>query len=700
MLIEGPPEGDGIVPLAPELDPPVALLVYQRDEPSSSVHYPFARFSPEWVAMLFGLRTGVPVRFVDLPAAVGLATPDRDRPGFDPIARLAETAGYEDPERWWEDWVERQAAPFDSIREAMGALREGYEPPPTEARREAHMRQGIRAALRSGSSRIAVVCGAWHAPALDVSAYTQTGDAKLLRGLRKAKVQATWVPWSYELLAFESGYAAGVESPAWYEHLFDAPEEPIAPWLARAATLLRGEGLDASSAQVVDAARLANALAVLRGRPAAGLPELTDALTAAVTGGSALPLGLVRERLIVGRKLGGVPDDAPMVPLQADLVRWQKRLRLKPEAGARPVQLDLRKENDRLRSRLLHRLDLLGLPWGEPEEAYGARGSFREHWVLQWTPQLAVELIAKSRYGTTVEAAATAVVRERLARGGEAGGAGAGAPRGGAASLSELTALARGALLADLGDAARAAVVALEERAAAGADVPELMDGVGPLADVVRYGDVRGSDVALVRPVLVSMLTRSCIGLPLAVASLDDEAARAMAERSDAVANAVSLLDEPALREQWHRALWTVGQRPGVHGLVAGRAWRLLLDSDEVDRERAAAELSKALSRAAGAAAGAAWLEGFLAGSGLVLVHDEALLGLIDEWLAGLPDDRFTDALPLVRRSFSVLTQPERRQVAQRLRAGPKRAADAELDVDVQRAEAALDLVTEILGAR
>ena len=46
-----------------------------------------------------------------------------------------------------------------------------------------------------------------------------------------------------------------------------------------------------------------------------------------------------------------------MVPLARDLQRAQRRLRLKPDAGARTLDLDLRTELGRGRSHLLHRLD-------------------------------------------------------------------------------------------------------------------------------------------------------------------------------------------------------------------------------------------------------------------------------------------------------------------------------------------------------
>ncbi len=62
--------------------------------------------------------------------------------------------------------------------------------------------------------------------------------------------------------------------------------------------------------------------------------------------GSDVPLALVHDRLVVGDVLGEVPQAAPAVPLQRDLDRIQRRLRLRPEALERELELDLRKEND------------------------------------------------------------------------------------------------------------------------------------------------------------------------------------------------------------------------------------------------------------------------------------------------------------------------------------------------------------------
>src|SRR5262249_47528076 len=158
----------------------------------------------------------------------------------------------------------------------------------------------IRAAEGEGYKRIAVVCGAWHSPAL---AATGNGagekqDAALLASLKRTKVQATWIPWTNSRLAYRTGYGAGVTSPGWYEHLWTTPDGRVSSrWLAKAAHLLRSEGLDASSASVIEAVRLADALAAMRDLPMPGLAEMHEAVQTVLCAGESARMQLIRDRL-------------------------------------------------------------------------------------------------------------------------------------------------------------------------------------------------------------------------------------------------------------------------------------------------------------------------------------------------------------------------------------------------------------------
>jgi hypothetical protein len=307
LLVEGPPEADGLAAFAgrAELAPPVALLLYAAAAPERAVFYPFAAYSPEWQALRYASEQAIPVRFCDLAQSHRLAiAPDpapieeADTIRADPLQWLAHAAGYGDTETWWDHLVEQwrdSIGLFDAVAEMMTAVRGAIDTPlsPLEARREAAMRTAIRAAEKEGHARIAVVCGAWHVPALAAMPSAKS-DAELLKGLPKEKVLATWIPWSYGRLTFASGYGAGVASPGWYQHVWTHGEQAGLYWLTEVAALLRRQDLDASSAQVIDALRLADTLAALRKRPRAGLDELLEAVRAVFCQDSDIALRMIQ----------------------------------------------------------------------------------------------------------------------------------------------------------------------------------------------------------------------------------------------------------------------------------------------------------------------------------------------------------------------------------------------------------------------
>jgi hypothetical protein len=202
--------------------------------------------------------------------------------------------------------------------------------------------------------------------------------------------------------------------------------------------------------------------------------------------------------------------------------------------------------------------------------------------------------------------------------------------------------------------------------------------------------------------VLGTVVVRAAIGLRAACASLDDDAAEAMRSAIEAAHRGVALMDDPELRTPWLRALATVASDDHIHGSISGRANRLLLDADEIDQETAALRLSRHLSRSTAGAAAAAWLDGFLAGEALLLLHSDELLDIVDAWLGSVPEETFEDLLPLVRRTFSRFPAAERRQIGTHLKnLGRIRPAAEEFDeagVDLDRAAPAVAAVARLLG--
>jgi Family of unknown function (DUF5682) len=645
----------------------------------------------------------------------------RRRERQDPLAVLAATAGYDDAERWWDDVIESrggvggpspsgstqspgnanlaadgtptpfsvEASPFPALIEAMAELRatlsgdkdaEG----PVEARREAYMRQTIRAAVRRGRGRIAVVCGAWHAPVLTSPLPPATRDAQLLRGAGRRKVTITWVPWTHERLASDSGYGAGIDSPGWYHHLWTAPDQPVSRWLTKVARSLRGRDLAVSSAHVIEAVRLAETLAALRGRPLAGLSEVMDATRSVLCDGDDIAVRHITRDLVVGQAIGAVNERVPTTPFEADLVATCRAVKVRRELAPRVFDLDLRRGIDQARSKLFHRLQLLDIDWIEPAASdVQSLGTFRETWRAAWQPELSVAVMTASVWGTTVAGAAAARVREISARGG----------------LAELTRTVERCLYADLPDALDELLQVLADKAALDADVVHLMDALPALARAQRYGDVRQTDTGALRQVSTVIVRRICAGLPRAVAGLDADGATAMRRRIDGIQGSVGLLAESAedLRATWLRTLAGLIDRTDMHAELIGRLVRLLFDAERLDD--VAVRLERALSRAADAVAKAAWIDGFFADGALLLIHDPVLRGLLDDWVRGLDEREFVDMLPLVRRTFGTFSTAERRAIAERIAAAeaPATVPVAE-QVDAELAAPALATVDLILG--
>ncbi len=665
--------------------------------------------------------------------------------GRDPLDALAEAAGFADGESWWNHLVEERGPDSDSselftaINEAMTVLRDTWPNAYRghteagrlqEAQREAHMRQCVREAQKAGHQRIAVVCGAWHVPALvpiapvlppppvsdDPKALKTLqkafdkackeaekeadkadkarpkADAALLKGLPKLKVQTTWVPWTYAHLTRDSGYGAGIAAPGWYDFLWHLPPHSArsTAWLSRIGRLLREQQIDCSSAHLIEAIRLSDTLAALRGHSAPGLEEMDEAVRTTLFMGESAPLRLIHEALTVSQRLGHVPADVPAVPLQRDLEQHQKTLRLKPEALEKHLELDLRNATDLGRSQLLHRLRLLGIPWGRVSSASG-KGTFKEAWVLRWEPELSVQVIEASRYGSTVAAAATSRVIEQSQS---------------TDSLAELAHLIDEVLLADLEAAVHAVSATLQSRAATTGDALQLIAAVPPLARVFRYGSVRQMDGDLLAHVLDGLITRGAIGLALACQGLDESAATALREPLLGAHEAIGLhAQTKGSTEQldlWHKALIQIAQGELPHPLLRGLCSRLLLDGGQWDSEAAGLQLSRQLSAGAPPLEAAQWLEGFLNRNAMVLLHNDTLWGLVDLWLEGLSDAHFVQIVPLVRRSFANFSASERHDLGQRAVRGregavSKDGADAK-DCDATRAVLPLPLLRLILG--
>lgn len=710
VLVEGPPEADAMLQWAGHtgLKPPVAILCYQPDNPQHSVFYPFAEFSPEWQAILYARKSNIHVQFMDLPISQQFAVESKPLNSYvdnnadeekeeeeivieikrDPVSYLAEAAGYDDGEKWWEHMFEHRLnneAVFDAVQETMGVLRDAF--PKADDRleqlREAHMRKMIRQAEKEMFQNIAVICGAWHAPALTgIEKYKK--DNELLKGLAKVKVECSWIPWTYNRLSFYSGYGAGIASPGWYDHIWHHPADDGTLWMARVAKLFREKSMDTSVSHVIEAVRLAGSLASLRLLNKAGLEELNEATLSVLCNGEGVLMGLVHHELIVSNRIGEVPDDIPKPPLQLDIEKSQKRLRLPASADWKDYVLDLRKENDLERSIFLHRLQLMGIKWGERAEVSG-KGTFKEQWRLQWDPAFSIEIIEKGTYGNTTEEASSKYVIEQAGR---------------AVALKDVCILLENTIPAELPAAVEVLIQQINNKAAASGDVIQLMEVIPGLVNVSRYGNVRKTDARLVLGIVESMITRICVSLPAACTGIDEDAAQHLLDLFFKMNDSVNVLQQAEITQQWQQTLTEIAGNKHSSPVIGGYATRLMADYKLIEGDELVKKFYYAMSAASAPGEAAAWLEGFLKGGGTLLLLDNDLWGVINNWVKQLDETVFTQVLPLLRRTFSGFARSERRKIGEKVKSGGGTTTLTKtiIGFDEERAKKAVPVVMQLLG--
>lgn len=735
ILIEGPPDGDQLIAhVANEkLHPPVALLVYNPKNLQEASYYPFANFSPEWQAMKFALKREIPVSFMDLPRSLAftldraekentqlsiltkidedpeaevnkMLSKEQKKIAKDPFGYLAKLAGFTDSERWWEVMFEATQNTeniFPAITEMIDALRQesGIDPPIREKQREAYMRQCIRKAVKAGHEKIAIICGAWHSPALQyIDRYKGSHDKTVLKGIKKTSTKTTWVPWTFEQLSMQSGYGAGVISPAWYHLLFNQPNNVVIRWMTKVARLFRKEDMDSSSAHIIEAVRLAETLATLRQLPIPGIEEMQEAAIAIFCQGYESQMEIIQRQLIIGDVMGKVPPEIPVIPLQQDLDKqiksarltkyrntteavWLKATSTNPRGG-----IDLREPTDRIKSHLLHRLNILTIPWGKIKK--GSKrdtGSFKEYWKLQWKAGFAISIIEAGMWGNTVEKAATAFLLRQVQD---------------LKTLPELTERVEAALNGNLPNAIQPLIQRLQDVSSLTKDVFHLMEALPPLINALRYGSSREIAIEALQEVVDQMIPRICVALPNACIDLDEDAAKNVFEKILATNRSISLLEQSEHHNSWNQLMKTIVKITQVHRIISGACCRILFDKGVFDTNLTATQMHYALSRGNDSAKAAHWVEGFLHGSGLLLIHHPGLWNILDDWVDSLLPDVFQDILPLLRRTFAEFSGPERAKMMALAKRGPQQLQETSATslIDEHRANKVVSVVNLLLG--
>jgi Family of unknown function (DUF5682) len=657
-----------------ELKPPVAVLLYNPKNLSEASFYPCTEYSPEWQAMRYAAQQKVQIRAIDLPF---LFAPTANIPSLlsllplidadqqedqdllrDPFMAIAQMDGYSDCERWWEARIERQDADttetFATIAELMAALRSSKSTPESDEtlRREAYMRQQIRQAQKDGYQQIVVVCGAWHVPALSIEKpFTASTDAAILKSGKKAKVEATWIPWSFERLTIQRGYMAGVRAPVWYQYLHEhGTQQAMNYWMSDAARLFRAQDLPISSAHAIEAIRLADTLAQIRGTAIPGIDEMTESAISVMCGGNATSFQPIKHQLVIGDVIGHVPAGLNKSPLKSDFEARVSAARMKVQSVSTPLALDLREAAHLKKSILLHQLTVLDVPWGaiQDSNAQNRKGSWHEDWLLEWQPEFELRLIELAAFGSTILQAA----EHKAAQQAQA-----------STDLKEIVGLLSRVMKSELPSVIPILLTKLKQLSIGTSDTFTLAETALPLAEIQRYGSARTFQTDVIQAVLEDILTRVQVQLPSACIGLDEEQDAAAAKTMLKLNRAIHFPEQAAQKPSWAQTLTSIADQAVASPMCTGLAYRLLFDQGHMMVEAVSSALSRMVSKGQEPYQAALWLEGFLQGNALLIIHHEPFFEVLDAWIKLINEDDFEQIIPVLRRAFSMFSEPERHQI-------------------------------------
>lgn len=720
VLIEGLNDATDLIPdiCRKETKPPIAILAYTSELPVRTLVYPFARYSPEYQAIRWAYDHDVKVEFFDLPSSIFLGLyhseqayrekllelkgrdvteevePDPEHEpdlGEDPTqskpkaaalteqeslyARIATSAGERDYDTYWERNFEHVSSlgTYQKTAFELGvAIREMEEDQPRwraeNLVREAYMRRRVEEAIAGGvkPEKIVAVVGAFHAPVLN-GEHASMSDQEL-RSLPNRNSKLTLMPYSYFKLSSQSGYGAGNHAPAYFELLWESlsgngVKDLSRTYLSLVARHLREAGTHRSTAEVIEAVRLAETVAAFRDGVAPTLSDLRDAAVTLLGHGEKVVVNEAFAKVEIGTEIGSLPKGVSQTSIQEDFDREIKRLKLEKyrTTVAQDVDIDLRENRrvkneaaaflDLYRSTFFHRMRFLGVPFVKQHRTRQDSATWAEKWTLQWSPESEIALVEAVLLGETVELA-TAYKFKTV--------------------LDDCSSIAEAAEM--VGDACQCGLLAsmirartrLQELSVHSTDFAQLASATTKLHAVTRYGDVRHIDSQPLIPLVQELFVQGCLSL-YSSANGDDKTVKAMMNGIDDL-NRVSLeIHDQIEEEMWLSELQRLADSDDRNPILSGYASGILLERGLIENESLAKEVSRRLSPGIAADLGAGWFEGLARRNRYALLARQSLWEQLAEYVASLDEEQFRRAVVFLRRAFGGFSAREKRSITENL---------------------------------
>ncbi|WP_437688185.1 DUF5682 family protein [Sorangium sp. So ce176] len=732
IFVEGPSDATELLEalVDPKTVPPVAILGYRTDGTPASSLWPFAAYSPEYVAVKWAFEHGARVELIDVPVGMTLAPfegatvghddaedpggheregdaergEDADEGGDGPASveepqeslyeACARARGFRSFEEFWEASFEAPRYEPRSFREALLAyadLARGDGERLVHRARDAYMARQIleRMGADLAPREVAAVLGAAHAAAFAARDVDPALEARLPAPVPCA---VTLIPFSFPRLSEQLGYGAGNRAPQYYQRAHDAGGD------FRRATLevlidftehLRLRGFMASLADTIEAFRLAVALAELRGKAEPGLDEVREATIATMCRGDATHVDGFLWPAVIGRNVGRVGSRIGKNSLQEEFWREVRERRLPATDAPESFRLSLTNQVEVGTSVLLHRLRIAKIPYaayaGTRRSGVAARrrgpaaqevpadellGQLSETWEAQWTPATDVALVEKIVLGDTLEQVATRLLEEDLAA---------------CHTTGEAADVLLNGVLASSARAVAAALRACDEFAAGDSDLPSLARACRAFAGLASFGSSRSLSSlgdGVIAPMLEKTFARAVLRVHGGCTGSDE--AVAAAKEALRTLHDVALSQPIVDRGAWLDAARGLVDSEVVNPTASGLACGLLYLAQAIDDAEVARVVGLRLGGAAVPEAAASFLAGFLEVNALVLVKSRPVVEALDAFLRAIAPERFKDTLPVLRRAFAGLGATERRYLLENVLAARKlgdkaRAAQAVL---------------------
>lgn len=637
-----------------EMQPPVSLLIYDVKEFTRAAYFPLAEFSPEWQTLLYGFENLIACKAIDLPMSQYFYHKLKSEEwSNNPFAILASHSEFEDVEQWWDHFIENNQSTedlFRSIEDLMEVLREDLPVSQENQWRENFMLQEVRKYTKEGYERIAVVCGAFHVPALRHYTGSKKSSPKP-KNSKTGKTEAIWIPWSYERLTQANAYGAGVHHPTWYEALYRHGSEAAHHWIGRAISVIRQKGNNTSSAHSLEILRLAEALRKLRKKNRIGIPELEEALTTVVFDGNSDWKKLYGPDLYVGSTKGHIRDGLYLIPIQQDFRSCIKNARLSKILEVQTeVQktLDLRKDLHRTHSRFLYQTRILQIPLASLDESnQRTLGTFKESWDIEWDPISEWTVVQAGTYGTTVESAARSKIQKII---------------DGAEEMDVLVEALKDSFLCGFEEVFESIRNQIIQIYAVSDSVVSLLQSLDMLLHVDQYGHIRWEKTPVLRPLIERIADRVAQMIPMVILNVDEDTDQVIRRILNQVLYA---LNNPVYRsirdifsDTWLQIITLNHQTNFYHGLALKQA----MDQDLIGSQFVEKLLSRHFSEPDPSLI-LDWLEGLLSGHILWIAYDQTFLDHLNSWIDQLDRSVFMTQLPVLRKIFTNSSPQDRQKL-------------------------------------